>query len=179
MPRKIRDLVAELERAGWMQTGGGKGSHRQFAHPRSRRKSFPAERAVQTRIPIRRSWSNKLCSKCENEDRLLEVCAMERRGSSFHRALSGLFIGGFESPAVSSIPLRVTALMNKRFTASSRAWSSRKLRKVKRHVARYRKNRRSLPCQWQSEAIAAVALARAIGTMWWKRWGDLRHRPLA
>jgi predicted RNA binding protein YcfA (HicA-like mRNA interferase family) len=33
MPRKIRELVAELERAGWMQTGGGKGSHRKFAHP--------------------------------------------------------------------------------------------------------------------------------------------------
>jgi predicted RNA binding protein YcfA (HicA-like mRNA interferase family) len=38
MPRKIRELVAELERAGWMQAGGGKGSHRKFAHLRSRRK---------------------------------------------------------------------------------------------------------------------------------------------
>ena len=38
MPRKIRELVAELERAGWLHTGGGKGSHRKFAHPRSRRK---------------------------------------------------------------------------------------------------------------------------------------------
>jgi predicted RNA binding protein YcfA (HicA-like mRNA interferase family) len=38
MPRKIRELVAELERAGWVQAGGGKGSHRKFAHPRSRRK---------------------------------------------------------------------------------------------------------------------------------------------
>jgi predicted RNA binding protein YcfA (HicA-like mRNA interferase family) len=38
MPRKIRELVAELERAGWTQTGGGKGSHRKFAHPRSLRR---------------------------------------------------------------------------------------------------------------------------------------------
>ena len=38
MPRKIRELVAELERAGWLHTGGGKGSHRKFAHPGSRRK---------------------------------------------------------------------------------------------------------------------------------------------
>jgi predicted RNA binding protein YcfA (HicA-like mRNA interferase family) len=38
MPRKIRDLIAELERAGWFRTGGGKGSHRKFAHARSRRK---------------------------------------------------------------------------------------------------------------------------------------------
>jgi len=38
MPRKIRELVADLERAGWILTGGGKGSHRKFAHPRAARK---------------------------------------------------------------------------------------------------------------------------------------------
>jgi predicted RNA binding protein YcfA (HicA-like mRNA interferase family) len=38
MPRKIRQLVADLESAGWLPAGGGKGSHRKFAHPRSRRK---------------------------------------------------------------------------------------------------------------------------------------------
>lgn len=38
MPRKIRELVAELERAGWRIESGGKGSHRKLAHPRSRRK---------------------------------------------------------------------------------------------------------------------------------------------
>ena len=38
MPRKIRELIADLERAGWLQTGAGKGSHRKFAHPHSARK---------------------------------------------------------------------------------------------------------------------------------------------
>ncbi len=34
MPPKIRDLIAELERAGFKNLGG-KGSHRNFTHPNS------------------------------------------------------------------------------------------------------------------------------------------------
>jgi predicted RNA binding protein YcfA (HicA-like mRNA interferase family) len=33
VPQKIRELVAELERAGFINRGG-KGSHRNFAHPK-------------------------------------------------------------------------------------------------------------------------------------------------
>lgn len=33
MPRKVRDLIADLERAGFADRGG-KGSHRNFVHPR-------------------------------------------------------------------------------------------------------------------------------------------------
>lgn len=33
VPQKIRELVAELERAGFVDRGG-KGSHRNFVHPR-------------------------------------------------------------------------------------------------------------------------------------------------
>jgi predicted RNA binding protein YcfA (HicA-like mRNA interferase family) len=33
MPRKIRELIAELEKAGFINRGG-KGSHRNFTHPR-------------------------------------------------------------------------------------------------------------------------------------------------
>jgi predicted RNA binding protein YcfA (HicA-like mRNA interferase family) len=33
MPPKLRDLVADLERAGFINRGG-KGSHRNFVHPR-------------------------------------------------------------------------------------------------------------------------------------------------
>ena len=33
MPPKIRELIAELERAGFLNRGG-KGSHRNFAHPK-------------------------------------------------------------------------------------------------------------------------------------------------
>jgi predicted RNA binding protein YcfA (HicA-like mRNA interferase family) len=33
MPRKIRELVRDLERAGFIDRGG-KGSHRNFVHPK-------------------------------------------------------------------------------------------------------------------------------------------------
>jgi predicted RNA binding protein YcfA (HicA-like mRNA interferase family) len=32
VPRKIRQLVTDLERAGFMRIHGGKGSHRKFVH---------------------------------------------------------------------------------------------------------------------------------------------------
>lgn len=35
MPRKIRQLIADLEQAGFVSVPGGKGSHRKFRHPRS------------------------------------------------------------------------------------------------------------------------------------------------
>jgi predicted RNA binding protein YcfA (HicA-like mRNA interferase family) len=34
MPRKIRQLIADLETAGFVSVTGGKGSHRKFRHPR-------------------------------------------------------------------------------------------------------------------------------------------------
>jgi predicted RNA binding protein YcfA (HicA-like mRNA interferase family) len=34
MPRKIRELIADLESAGFFAVKGGKGSHRKFRHPR-------------------------------------------------------------------------------------------------------------------------------------------------
>lgn len=36
MPRKIRELIRDLERAGFTNRGG-KGSHRNFAHPKVKR----------------------------------------------------------------------------------------------------------------------------------------------
>ena len=33
MPRKVRELIADLERAGFINRGG-KGSHRNFQHPK-------------------------------------------------------------------------------------------------------------------------------------------------
>jgi predicted RNA binding protein YcfA (HicA-like mRNA interferase family) len=32
MPRKIRQIIADLETAGFVQVPGGKGSHRKFRH---------------------------------------------------------------------------------------------------------------------------------------------------
>ena len=34
MPRKIRQLIADLESAGFALLPGGKGSHRKFRHPK-------------------------------------------------------------------------------------------------------------------------------------------------
>jgi predicted RNA binding protein YcfA (HicA-like mRNA interferase family) len=36
MPRRIRDLIRDLERAGFVNRGG-KGSHRNFVHPMLRK----------------------------------------------------------------------------------------------------------------------------------------------
>lgn len=36
MPRKIRDLIRDLEQAGFTNRGG-KGSHRNFSHPKVKR----------------------------------------------------------------------------------------------------------------------------------------------
>ena len=36
MPRKIRELIRDLERAGY-KISGGKGSHRRFKHPSGRK----------------------------------------------------------------------------------------------------------------------------------------------
>jgi predicted RNA binding protein YcfA (HicA-like mRNA interferase family) len=36
MPPRVRDLIAELERAGFVDRGG-KGSHRNFVHPNVRK----------------------------------------------------------------------------------------------------------------------------------------------
>ena len=34
MPRKIRQLIADLEQAGFVIVSGGKGSHYKFKHPK-------------------------------------------------------------------------------------------------------------------------------------------------
>jgi predicted RNA binding protein YcfA (HicA-like mRNA interferase family) len=34
VPRKIRQLVSDLEKAGFLRVSGGKGSHRKFVHAR-------------------------------------------------------------------------------------------------------------------------------------------------
>ncbi len=38
MPRKIRELLTDLEAAGWHLVAGGKGSHRKYAHAKAKRK---------------------------------------------------------------------------------------------------------------------------------------------
>lgn len=51
MPRKIRELIAELQKAGWRNTSSAKGSHRKFAHPDSSRKIILSERCGYSSLP--------------------------------------------------------------------------------------------------------------------------------
>jgi predicted RNA binding protein YcfA (HicA-like mRNA interferase family) len=44
MPRKIRELIRDLERAGFVNRGG-KGSHRNFVHPKIMRSVVVAGKA--------------------------------------------------------------------------------------------------------------------------------------
>jgi len=43
MPRKVRQLIADLERAGFVLRGG-KGSHRNFQHPKGYRVTLSGHR---------------------------------------------------------------------------------------------------------------------------------------
>ena len=42
MPRKIRQLIADLEKAGFVNRGG-KGSHRNFEHPKGMRATISGQ----------------------------------------------------------------------------------------------------------------------------------------
>jgi predicted RNA binding protein YcfA (HicA-like mRNA interferase family) len=34
MPRKVRQIISDLQQAGFYRVDGGKGSHRKFRHPK-------------------------------------------------------------------------------------------------------------------------------------------------
>jgi predicted RNA binding protein YcfA (HicA-like mRNA interferase family) len=65
VPRKIRQLVSDLELAGFYLVPGGKGSHRKFRHPKMRG-SLAATTATMHYI-IRKSRFAEHCAKLENE----------------------------------------------------------------------------------------------------------------
>ena len=48
MPRKLRKLMADLERAGFVNRGG-KGSHRNFIHPRGLRVTLAGQSGADAR----------------------------------------------------------------------------------------------------------------------------------
>ena len=48
MPRKLRELIADLERAGFVNCGG-KGSHRNFNHPRGLRVTLSGQPGADAR----------------------------------------------------------------------------------------------------------------------------------
>jgi len=49
MPRKIRQLIADLEKHGFVD-GGGKGSHRNFLHPSGVKMTLSARRETTRNI---------------------------------------------------------------------------------------------------------------------------------
>lgn len=48
MPRKLRELMADLERAGFVNRGG-KGSHRNYLHPRGLRVTLSGQAGADAR----------------------------------------------------------------------------------------------------------------------------------
>jgi predicted RNA binding protein YcfA (HicA-like mRNA interferase family) len=48
MPRKLRELIADLEKAGFVNRGG-KGSHRNFTHPRGLRVTLSGQAGADAR----------------------------------------------------------------------------------------------------------------------------------
>ncbi len=48
MPRKLRELMADLERAGFVNRGG-KGSHRNYIHPRCVRVTLSGQAGADAR----------------------------------------------------------------------------------------------------------------------------------
>ena len=48
MPRKVRQLIADLEKAGFVNRGG-KGSHRNFTHPKGHRMTLSGKPSDEAR----------------------------------------------------------------------------------------------------------------------------------
>ena len=48
MPRKLRELISDLEKAGFVNRGG-KGSHRNFIHPRGIRVTLSGQAGADAR----------------------------------------------------------------------------------------------------------------------------------
>ena len=59
MPRKIRDLIADLEKAGFVNRGG-KGSHRNFEHPRGLRVTLSGQKGDNARRYQEREVKQKI-----------------------------------------------------------------------------------------------------------------------
>nr|VFJ57130.1 MAG: Predicted RNA binding protein YcfA, dsRBD-like fold, HicA-like mRNA interferase family [Candidatus Kentron sp. FM]VFK13164.1 MAG: Predicted RNA binding protein YcfA, dsRBD-like fold, HicA-like mRNA interferase family [Candidatus Kentron sp. FM] len=59
MPRKIRELMHDLQRAGFIERGG-KGSHRNYQHPKGQRVTLSGRRGHDAKPYQEREVSNKI-----------------------------------------------------------------------------------------------------------------------
>ena len=57
MPRKVRQVIADLEKAGFVNRGG-KGSHRNFTHPKGLRVTISGGAGDDAK-PWKQGWADK------------------------------------------------------------------------------------------------------------------------
>ena len=67
MPRKVRQLIADLERAGFVNRGG-KGSHRNFTHPKGQRVTVSGGTGDDAKHYQERDVRRALAAAKESED---------------------------------------------------------------------------------------------------------------
>jgi predicted RNA binding protein YcfA (HicA-like mRNA interferase family) len=80
MPRKIRQLIADLEEAGFVGVPGGKGSHRKFRHPKYAGAVVLSGHDGDERIITRKNKSAMPFARQADERKrpLFEIRSMER-----------------------------------------------------------------------------------------------------
>lgn len=66
MPRRIRELIRELEKAGFINRGG-KGSHRNFEHPKGARITISGQLGDDAKPYQEREVQKKIQEVTENE----------------------------------------------------------------------------------------------------------------
>src|SRR5688572_12127420 len=96
MPRKIRDLIADLERHGFVNCGG-KGSHRNFTHPRVARPVTISGNAIDdaTKVPGEgRSGRSRGGFGMKEGARYVKIVEWSEEDDCFIGSCPGLLFGG-------------------------------------------------------------------------------------
>jgi predicted RNA binding protein YcfA (HicA-like mRNA interferase family) len=95
MPRKIRQLIADLEKHGFVDWGG-KGSHRNFLHPKGVKITLSG--APETMLNITRSETSNVQFKSsimsKTSDRYVKVVAWSEEDQCYVGRCPGLMLGG-------------------------------------------------------------------------------------
>src|SRR5947208_650117 len=94
MPRKIRELIRDLEAAGFINRG--KGSHRNFIHPRRQVRYVVREpRGGREAISGEIDWSHhRGVSQMKDSARYVKIVEWSDEDQCFVGSCPGLFFGG-------------------------------------------------------------------------------------
>lgn len=68
MPRKVRELRSDLERAGFVERRGGKGSHRNYIHPKGGRLTLSGRDGDDAKPYQEKEVSNKIAEVTEPQE---------------------------------------------------------------------------------------------------------------